>query len=332
MRGNGSSSRALVVHSASSGDNSDATVTPVDDDWEDWVRDWELSLRARTRGVSEQTLTAYKTGVRQFVAFMDAKAPEDVTRRDVEAFLAHLASRGRSEATRRLRLMAVRSLFGFILGEPGSLLSGNPADGIAAPVPELPDVDVIPDTDLVAVLGTCDATFLGLRDAAIIRLMLATGLRRTEVCMLDVDDIDISHGEAAVLGKGGKRRVVAFGGSRLPLALSRYVRARRRHLGAADPALFLSQRAKARNGYRMNGGAIAAMLRRRCRAAGVKVWRPHMLRHTWADNAKRQGLSDEDLERMAGWTSPGMSRRYGRQLADERARAALRGLNLGDRL
>lgn len=215
----------------------------------------------------------------------------------------------RGDATRRVRLMTLRAFFGWVVTEPGSPLQVNPAASLAAPVVELPAIRVVSDDDLRAILATCNGgTFVDLRDTAVIRVLIACGLR---------------HGELHVLGKGSKPRVVSIGGNRTTLALSRYLRVRRTHPGTAYAALFLTTRPY-REQWRLTGGGVREMLRRRSVLAGIDPIHPHALRHAWADANKRAGLSDEDLERLAGWTPPMMSRRYGRALADDRARQAHR--------
>ena len=309
------------------GDGSEKSDRAEYSEWDDWIRDWQMSLRAD--GKTADTLRTYDIGARLFVGWLAGAqdfAPEDVTRRDVEKWLVHLTEAGMSDSTRRLRLMTLRSFFAFIIAEPNPPLTVNPAIGIKAPVAELPHVDIVPDADLAALLKTCDTSFLGLRDTAVVRTMVATGLRRGELVGLDVDDLDLRHQVLSVLGKGGKPRAVSIGGSKTPLALSRYLRARRRHPRHADPALFLGHHG------RISGAAVHEMLRRRSVAAGIPVVHPHALRHLWAHLCKLSGLSDEDLERMGGWSAPGMVRRYGRGLADERARAAHAALGVGDRV
>jgi site-specific recombinase XerC len=243
---------------------------------------------------------------------------------------------GRSESTRRVRLMTLRSFFGWMTGEPETPLASNPATGINAPMPELPSIEVVSDDTLKAILRTCSAgtkaSYVDLRDAAIVRLFLSCGRRRAELAALDVDDLDVRHGELRVPGKGRKVRWVSFGGSKLPLALSRYLRSRRKQRGATDAALFLSTRSSSGHGWRLTGGAVDMMLKCRCRLAGVEPIHPHQLRHTWAHHSKKAGLSDEDLEVIAGWSSPMMVRRYGRDMANEPARDAHRRLAVGDRL
>lgn len=305
------------------------------DEWADWLRDWGYSISAQHR---PQTVTVYLRGLRQFQAHLraahpDVAGPEGVRRRHVESFLAELATAGKSAATRRVRLMTLRSFFGWMLREPGVELPANPAAGVQAPDVPLPPVPVIPDDTLKAVLGTCGAgSFVDLRDAAIIRLLLACGLRRGELCSLDVTDIDLNRGELLVHGKGGKPRVVSIAGTKTALALSRYLRMRRKQPGAGSAAAFLALRPSAKGDHRLGGNGVAMMLNRRCELARVAPFHPHQLRHTWAHVNKVAGLSDEDLERMAGWSSPLMVRRYGRALADERARGAHARLATGDRV
>lgn len=307
----------------------------VADEWDDWLRDWTYSIQAQHR---PQTVTVYQRGLAQFRAHLEAEhpdvtGPERVARRHVESWLAALAADGRGAATRRVRLMTLKAFFRWLLAEPGVELAHDPTVGIRSPDVPLPPVPVIHDDTLRAVLDTCSpGAFVDLRDAAIIRLLIACGLRRGELCSLDVDDVDLRDTTLTVAGKGGKPRLVSIGGNRTALAVSRYLRVRRKHPGAGEPALFLSTRPDRRGSYRLLGGGVAEMIRRRCVLAGVEPFHPHQLRHTWAHVNKQAGLSDEDLERMAGWSSPLMVRRYGRALADERARDAHARLATGDRL
>lgn len=314
--------------------NENPTDTP-DEAWEDWLRDWRFSIQAQHR---PQTITVYLRGVHQFAAHLaarhpDVRGPEDVQRRHVESWLAALVETGRSPATRRVRLMTLKAFYGWLLAEPGVTMPGNPTVGVRAPEVPLPPVPVVDDDALRAVLATCGTgSFVDLRDAAILRVLISCGLRRAELCTLDVDDFDRKTSTLTVMGKGGKPRLVSIGGSKTALALSRYLRVRRTHPGASEPALFLSTRTDSLGSYRLRGGGVAEMARRRCELARVPVFHPHQLRHTWAHVNKQAGLSDEDLERMAGWSSPLMVRRYGRALADERARTAHAQLATGDRL
>jgi len=305
------------------------------DEWDEWLRDWTYSIQAQHR---PETIKVYLRGLRQFRAHLGAThpeiaSPEQVQRRHVESWLAALAAAGIGTGTRRVRLMTLKAFYRWMGGEPGASLGPDPTIGVPAPEVELPPVPVIPDDQLRAVLATCKTgSYVDLRDLAIMRLLIACGLRRGELCSLDLDDVDLNTGTIIVAGKGGKTRYVSIGGAKTTLALSRYLRVRRRHVGDRDPALFLATRADRRGSYRMQGGGIAMMISRRCRRASVPEFHPHQLRHTWAHVNKQAGLSDEDLERMAGWSSPLMVRRYGRALADERAREAHARVAAGDRL
>jgi site-specific recombinase XerC len=229
--------------------------------------------------------------------------------------------------------MTLKAWFGWLMDEPGSDVQTDPTVGVTAPAVPLAPTPIAADEDLTAILATCrTASFVDLRDAAIIRVLVSCGLRRAELVGLDVDGLDLNKGLLYVMGKGSKPRLVALSGGRTSLAVSRYLRLRRKHPASADPALFLSTRTRPSGSARMGGQGVAEMLNRRCRLAGVPPIHPHQLRHGWADSAKRAGISDEALERLAGWSSPMMVRRYGASLATERANDALRDAKLGDRI
>jgi integrase len=304
-----------------------------------WLDEWELVLRTGT--VAEQSRVTYLRGVRQFLAHLDAVAPTvdepgDITRRHVESWMRSLTEAGKSEGTRRIRLKTLRLWFNWLASESDSGVTSNPATAVALPAEQLKPVPVIPDDVLGRLLGTAGSTnFIDRRDAALIRLLIDTGMRRGELVAVDLDDLDMRHQEITIRrGKGGKARVVPYG-SRTALALSRYVRSRAQHQASGlTPALFLALRPTANSGspWRLSGDGVANMLERRCAVAGIPPINPHAFRHTWAHDLMAHGANESDVERLAGWSSPLMVRRYGNSAADARARDAHRRLARGDRL
>jgi len=301
----------------------------------DWLDEWVLELDAGRPG--DESIKVYRRGVRQFFAWLAEHHPEittpaGLTRAHVRDWYAHLADLGRAEATRRVRGIALRKFLAYVASEPDSGLDSNPADGFELPVPKAAPVPVISDADLATLLRSMSGTtFIDRRDTAIVRVLLDCGLRRAELVGIDLDALDLKLQQVTVLGKGNKIRIVPFGG-RTALALRKYLRVRgTRPQANRSAALFLSVR-EDRTGARMTGGGVADMLSRRCQAAGLGHRFPHALRHTWAADLKGQGISDDQLERLAGWTTPTMSRRYGSHVADEQARDTARRLGRGDRV
>jgi integrase len=306
--------------------------------FEDWLRDFDLHLRGSVATLSR---TTYLRGPRQFVEHLaehhpDVAGPGDVTRRHVESWLAAMTEAGRSPGTRRIRLKSIGLWFKWLSGELESKVTAIPTAGVAMPKPQLKPVPIVRDEEIAALLSTCNsAAYADRRDAAMIRLLFDCGIRRAELVGLETRDVDLKYLEAVIrAGKGGKVRIVPFG-NRTALALSRYERARRTHPGAvASPALFLATRPSQANGdpWRLGGGGVAEMLGRRSGLAGIRPINPHAFRHTFSHDMLANGAGESDVERLAGWSSPMMIRRYGSSAADERARDTHRRLARGDRL
>lgn len=297
----------------------------------DWLDEWLETLERP----SEATLTVYRRGVRQFLSWLASEHPGvttegDLTRLHVVGWLRSLRDAGRSDATCRVRVITVRKWLGYVAAEDSDLPT-NPAADLELPTPQPPPVAVISDADLSRLLKSMSgAGFVDRRDTAIVRLLWDTGIRRGELVAINLSDVDFTRREVLVHGKGGKDRIVPISG-RTNVALRRYVRARSHHPGSESVPLFLSARMCVGGGYRMTGGALADMLKRRGQPLGLEL-HPHMLRHTWAADLKSQGIPDDYLERLAGWSTPIMSRRYGNAVADQQAREAARRLARGDRL
>lgn len=305
------------------------------DDLSDYADEWAETLH----GVSEQTKIVYQRSIRQFRMWLadehpDVLQPGQITHRHVNNWLSKLKRDGRADSTRRVRLIALRLWLEYMTTEPDNDLKANPARQVDLPTVTVQPVPVVDDRDLTALLRvTAGSSFLDRRDHAALRILIDTGCRRGELVGIDVNDVDL-HAHEIVLRrtKGGRARTVPIG-SKTTLAIRRYLRSRNQKTAAASTAaLFLASRPNESGDWRMKGNGVGDMLVRRCGAAGIKQFTPHRLRHTWASDMLAHGAAEGDVEKLAGWRSPLMIRRYSASTAEQRARDAAKRLRRGDRV
>ena len=209
--------------------------------WDAYIRDFGKVLRHDNK--SPRTIEGY-TDAATFLADWLAEHgklvhPADLTRYEIGEWIAHLTET-RSASTADTRYRALRQFFKFLIAE--GEIDEHPMRHMSPPaVPEKP-VDVVPLPVIKALLNQCSGRDLvSRRDTAIVRLLMDTGGRLSEIGNLTVEDLDLEQDQIAVLGKGRRPRVLPIG-SNTSLALSRYLRVRATHRHAKRPQLWLADK------------------------------------------------------------------------------------------
>jgi site-specific recombinase XerD len=270
------------------------------------------------RDASPHTKRAYKTAVGQFLTWLEGVPSSDWTRpprRTLRAYLAELDGRGLSRSTIGSRIAALRSFYrfcrrqGWVAGDPWAAVVTPRRSSRLPRVMEVADVermlDVIPGSAGHPVgspwaKGIPQA--IELRDRAIVECTYAAGLRISEIAGTHIADVDLSHGEIRVMGKGRKERMGMLGAPARD-ALEVYLRAGRPVLAAAaddsEDALFLSTRGRAL-GPRGVRKRIDLLVRR----AGLpERTTPHTLRHSFASHLLEGGADLRVVQELLGHAS-----------------------------
>ena len=245
------------------------------------------------RNLSRHTLDAYARDLRQLATFLEGRGVSTVEKIEgghISAFLLARTRAGVQARSRARALSAIRGLFRFLRVE--KLLEVDPSALLDSPrlARKLPSVLSLDEVDrLLAVPDR--KTPRGLRDAAMLATMYATGLRVSELIRLTLSDIDLQAGFLRAFGKGRKQRLVPLGQVAQEL-IEEYLASRPPRPGA----LFMTRlgRGMSRQSFWKIIGAYA-------RAAGMtKSISPHKLRHSFATHLLERGADLRAVQAMLG--------------------------------
>lgn len=252
------------------------------------------------RRVAENTVLAYRQDVMSFLRFLKECGVKDlslVTLDVLEDFMKWESCAGLESATLARRISALRTFFRFLVRE--KVVRENLAKLLDTPRlrRRLPEVLTVEEVE--ALLASCDVTKpSGVRDRAMLELMYSSGLRVSEVVLLEFQHVDFEEQMLRLWGKGFKERVVPFG-ERAKDALLEYMHGARNLLlkGGRSRYIFVS----GPSGKPLSRQGVWNMVKRYALRAGIrKNVTPHTLRHTFATHLLEGGAELRIVQEFLG--------------------------------
>jgi integrase/recombinase XerD len=298
---------------------------------EDQIERFLAALQAE-RGFSQNTASAYRNDLKQFVTYLDAPPAgdhieplqqwEQLANEHLNAYALFLRERSYAVSTVARKTAAMKSFCAFLWREGmlqkeiGTSLSTPKVDKYLPKAISRSDVERL----LAEPLREAPERPESLRDHAMLTVLYATGMRVSELVALDLADVDTQRGAIRCQGKSGRQieGEPKTNGSRVvplePRALeaTRQYLDRARHLiaGADAQPLFVNHR-----GGRLTRQGFWLILKSYARAAGIEDITPHTLRHSFATHALSKGADLKDVQHLLGHASISTTQVY-RQLLD----------------
>lgn len=252
---------------------------------------------ASEEGASPHTLLAYTRDLALLHELAAGKDQAALTPVDIRGFVRQLASRGLSGRSIARTLSAWRAFYRVMARDFD--WPGNPVDGIRPPRSARKLPAAMTSDDACGFLDNMpDDEPLACRDKAMFELAYSSGLRVAELAGLQLADLDLANGMAAVLGKGGKTRVVPIG-SKAVSALQNWLRERPILASADEATVFVGK-----TGKRLTTRAIEARLTQwHIRLAIKEPLYPHKLRHSCASHLLQSSGDLRAVQELLGHAS-----------------------------
>jgi tyrosine recombinase XerC len=287
---------------------------------EDAIRAF-VTFLSMEQGASPETIRAYRSDLRQFLAFVkstDASrtAPDQIDALTIRGYLAWLDKKKEKKSSLARKLAALRSWYRFLGREGRTQL--NPAEEVRTPkqLQHLPRI--LTKDDATALMDSPTGGSLAvLRDRAILETLYSTGARVSELVGMDREDLNMLDGVVRLKGKGRKERIVPIGAVAIE-AIKDYLAAAglksataHASLETASPVFqnFRGSRLTARSVERI----VAA---HSSRLAGGRI-SPHALRHSFATHLLEEGADLRAIQEMLGHATIDTTQKYTHLAVDQ---------------
>ena len=267
-----------------------------------------LSYLESVKQYSPHTLVSYQRDLEKLSENMKDLGLDDwgsIKEHDLRTFVNSERRRGLSPRSIQRLLSSCRSFFEYLMIEGQIKLS--PAQNISSPklsqlLPKAMDADLVQ-----RLLDFKPKGMLEVRDKAMAELLYSSGLRLSEVCKLDLQDLDVKERTCRVVGKGNKTRIVPVGRKAIQ-AIRDWFMYRSELIeskGTSTDAIFLNNK-----GIRISSRSVQLRLEKLCLQRGVPGINPHMLRHSFASHVLESSGDLRAVQEMLGHSDIGTTQIY----------------------
>ncbi len=258
-----------------------------------------LSFLSVEKGLSSNTILSYTRDLRKLFLFFKKEKihPFKAKEEDLTRFIRQQSRAGLSPRSLARLISSLKSFYKFLVLD--DMVTKNPAINISSPKIwlKLPQFLTVKEVELL-LRQPDESEDRGIRDKAMLELLYATGLRVSELVALKLKDLNLEDGFLLCRGKGGKERIVPFGGKALQAVRIYLEDSRSKLLKKPNNSLFLTGRGTAftRQGF-------WKLLKSYATKAGLDLKiSPHILRHSFATHLLERGADLRAVQLMLGHT------------------------------
>lgn len=272
-----------------------------------------LEYLTSERGLSNNTVDAYRSDLDQFTEFINSDEPswdkiiywQYINKQTITKYMLYILERGYSDSTRRRKLASLKSLFTFLIDE--ELLDTDPTESFYPPRSGriLPKYLTEAEVELLIKEVSNGQSIAYIRDYVMIEIIYATGLRVSELVSLDIKDVNLREEYIRCIGKGFKERLVNIH-KNAARALEYYIEDIRPYLANKQDTfekihkpLFLNSK-----GFRLTRQGFWLILKKHGERAGIMTKiTPHTLRHSFATHMLKGGAPLRYIQELLGHSS-----------------------------
>ncbi|MWC28396.1 tyrosine recombinase [Paenibacillus sp. MMS18-CY102] len=276
----------------------------METEMQSFLRDWPAG-----RSLSESTLMSYERDLRHFIRFAaDAgiSSPEQVQKHHMARYWLALRQEGRKNASLSRYRVSLRAFFRYLMDK--QRVAADPTSDMDAPKPDSPPPRILSAVQVELLLAAPDLSEpSGLRDAAILETMYATGIRVSELIALDLEHVHVSLGFIRC-SANAKERIVPIGRAAAASLEAYLLSARSRLLrhNSEEQAVFINRR-----GERMTRQGLWKIVKKHSAIAGIEGdLTPHSLRHSFAAHLLENGADVRAVQEMLGHAGLAATQKY----------------------